>query len=433
MTVRNVGNAMNTISQVRREVKARKQTEATPDKVQLSGGDEGVKKEWLIIYYGAGDNNLTDYLYADMNEVENVGSDKNTHIVAFFDAGKGHSSYPWSGGADHKVSDAKNPPYSIPTPFKGAKIFYLKKDNDPRKVTSPVLADLGQVNSADPKFMADVIASIMEKYPAKHVAVIISDHGGGWQGAVEDDSHGGFMRLNTIKEAIKGVYERTGRKIDLLGWDACLMGSAEVAYALKPYVNIMVGSEQFEGGDGWPYPDIFSTGALKKLQEALSKKLNVSPEDFAKMIVRGASQSPRQIKTLSATDLRKMDEFAKKLNAFTDAILKNNTDTTAIKNALRATETFGRPYMTYVDIFDFARRVAESKDIKDQNLKKAAKELFQFRKEIIIANHRNESYHPHAYGLQAEGTKKGASHHAYQATDFAKDTTWDEAMKKVGR
>ena len=430
MTIRRVSVPQvpqrNLQKEVRKEVPAQ-------GKVEVSGGDEGVKKEWLIIYYGAADNNLTDYLYSDMNEVENVGSDKNTHIVAFFDAGKKSYNYPWTQGPSGTAQgNSKNPPYTLPTPFEGAKIFYLKKDNNPKKVTSPVIANLGQVNSADPKFMADVISTLIKKYPAKHVAVIISDHGGGWEGAVEDDHpRRKFMNLGEIKEAIKRVYEQTGRKIDLLGWDACLMGSAEVAYALKPYVNIMVGSEQFEGGDGWPYPSIFATGALKALQEALSKKLNVSPEDFAKMIIKGAESSPEQIKTLAATDLRKMDGFVKRLNAFTQAILKNEGDLQNIKNALRSAERFGSPYFNYRDIFDFARRIAEDKNIKDQALKKAAKELFEYRKELFIAVHRNEKYHPHAYGLQAEASSYSVKKPAYQSTDFAKDTTWDEAIAKL--
>jgi hypothetical protein len=50
--------------------------------------EEGQKKKWLVILYSAGDNNLASFLYQDINELESVGSDENTHIVTIADQGK---------------------------------------------------------------------------------------------------------------------------------------------------------------------------------------------------------------------------------------------------------------------------------------------------------------------------------------------------------
>ncbi len=391
------------------DLKARKQEireGVVSDKVQI---DEGKEKEWLIIYYGGADNNLTSYLHDDLNEIEKHGSDQNIHMVALFDAGK------------------------RTRPFQGAKVFYLQPDNDLSKINSPVIKNLGQVNTADPEFMANFIAEMMKRFPAKHVAVIISDHGGGWHGAVEDDSHGGFMNLSDIRDAFKKVYQKTGRKVDVVGWDACLMAMGEVGYALSPYVNLMVASEQTEGADGWPYPHIFTSEVLKALKQtlemAIAKKGTFSPEDFAKTIVKAAESSPYTIKTLSAVDLRKAKEFAQKVDAFAKAILKTDTPRTTLKDLVRKTEHF---YGSFRDIADFARRVAESKDIKDKNLRKAAKELYDYiTKEYVIANHRTESYHPNAYGVSIEMPTWGSPSSSYKNTDFAKDTSWDEAMAKI--
>ncbi len=396
--------------------------QGTPQKIELSGGDEGKQKEWLIIYYGAADNNLTDYLYADLNEVEKVGSDENTHIVALFDAGEGYS-YPWNTG---KVKDE---PISTPCPFKGAKVFYLKKDSDPNKINSPQLADLGQVDTADPKFMAEFISKVMEKYPAKHVAVIISDHGGGWHGAVDDDSAHHFMSLKEIKQAMDTVYQKTGRKIDIVGWDACLMAMGEVGYALRGAANIMVASQQTEGGDGWPYPAIFRTAmknAILKIQTALKKRLDVSPEEFAKMIVE-SGQTSSAIRTLSAMDLRKADEFAKKVDDLALAILNTDVSQDTIRKIMNSSESFY--YSSFKDIFDFARRLAESKEITDKNLKEKAKSLYDFRKQFVIANYHDTSYHPNAYGVSLEMSTSPSSTYRNEV-DFAKDTHWDEALSR---
>jgi hypothetical protein len=42
-------------------------------------------------------------------------------------------------------------------------------------------------------------------------------------------------------------------KIEVLGFDACLMNMLEVAYEMSSYAKFIVGSEELEPGKGWPY------------------------------------------------------------------------------------------------------------------------------------------------------------------------------------
>ncbi len=54
----------------------------------------------------------------------------------------------------------------------------------------------------------------------------------------------------------------SSESVDLLGFDACLMGMAEVAYEYRPgnggfNADYMVASVATEQGDGWEYQDIF--------------------------------------------------------------------------------------------------------------------------------------------------------------------------------
>ena len=46
--------------------------------------------------------------------------------------------------------------------------------------------------------------------------------------------------------------------IDIIGFDACLMGMVEVAYQLEGNADIILGSEELEPGDGWPYDTILT-------------------------------------------------------------------------------------------------------------------------------------------------------------------------------
>lgn len=269
--------------------------------------EEGQKKKWLVILYSAGDNNLASYLHEDINELESVGSDESTHIVTIADQGK-----QWNAA------------------FKGAKVFYLKKDNDMTKINSPLLKNLGQVNTADPKFMASSIAEIIKRFPAEHIAIIIGDHGSGWQGAIEDyTTHHKYMSLPEIREALEEIYQKTGKRIDVLAFDACLMAMAEVGYELKNAVKYLVASEETEGASGYTYNIIFSKAikdAVSKIQQAALFKVDVDPEEFAKIIVESAKEYSDDIKTISAVDLDKVNELVSKLDEFAKLVISKTKD-----------------------------------------------------------------------------------------------------------
>ena len=47
-----------------------------------------------------------------------------------------------------------------------------------------------------------------------------------------------------------------GRKVDVVGMDACLMTMIEVAYQLRDHAQVLVGSEEIEPGPGWPHAAI---------------------------------------------------------------------------------------------------------------------------------------------------------------------------------
>lgn len=362
-------------------------------------------KKWLVILYSAGDNNLHSYLFDDLDELETVGSDKNTHIVSIADQGK------------------------YGTKFKGAKVFYLTQDKEKGKINSPVLEELGQVNTADPNFMAQKIGELMKKYPSTYVSVIISDHGAGWQGAIEDETpQPKFMNLAEIKQALQKAVEIGGRKIDVLGWDACLMAMAEVGYALRDVAKYMVASEQLEGADGWPYGTIFSStlkDVLKVAQQMMLVNIDVEPKDFAVMIVKAAQNFTHAIKTLSAVDLEKAQELALKVDELAKAILNDPSSFNSIKQAIRNTERF---YGTFRDLGHFAK-ILQTINVNNE-IKQKAKELEEKIKEYVVREF-HTNHHPNATGVSVEMPSYYGTSSSYKSTDFAKDTSWDEMLDQV--
>ena len=90
--------------------------------------------------------------------------------------------------------------------------------------------------------------------PADRYILILWDHG--------DGPLGGVCRDENFNSDSLSVYEIEGalaaspfayNKLEVIGFDACLMGNLEVAYALSPYAEYMVASEETEPGRGWDY------------------------------------------------------------------------------------------------------------------------------------------------------------------------------------
>lgn len=379
------------------------QGESAPaqDSVQLGNQqqqpEQTVPKKWTIMHYTAADNNLTSFMVADVNEMESVGSTANMNIIAQVD----------QGGSN-------------------CKRYFITKDNDMSRINSPVLKDLGSTNMADPQVMADFLKETMEKYPAEHYAFIISDHGYAWKGAVEDVSHHGWMTMPMIREGIEKGLEGTGKKLDVVGFDACLMATSEVAYELKDVANYLVASEQTEGGAGWPYTPLLTKKNLETFDRALRMKLDIPPDEFAKKIVDTAQAAQGDLPTMSAMDLNKMDGLAKATNSFSQAIIDTSTPNRVLQDIARKTQSF----YGFKDQYHFAQQVVESKQVTDMNLKETAKELMNSIKDAVIREQHSSRY-PNAHGLTAEIPTSGTVGKGYGDLKYAQDTLWDEAMNKM--
>ena len=96
-----------------------------------------------------------------------------------------------------------------------------------------------------------------DNYPANMYDLVLWDHGGGpifGYGLDEYADGDDSMDIPSLTKALsQSKLVHDGKKFDLIGFDACLMGSAEVARMLAPYSNYMLASEEMEPGDGWDY------------------------------------------------------------------------------------------------------------------------------------------------------------------------------------
>jgi hypothetical protein len=223
----------------------------TPAPVAASSG-----RTWTVMLYQDADDKVLEHdIYFDLNEVERVGSTDRVQIIAQMDRFRGG----FSGDGN----------------WTGAGRFYVTKDDDLNHVGSKVLADLGEINMSDTKNLIDFVTWTMQEYPADKYALIVSDHGMGWPGALTDgDSQarvssnipiasalGNLTYLQDLDKALAQIRADTGLdKFELIGMDACLMSHIEVYDALAPHARYAVASQEVEPALGWAY-----TGFLSQL------------------------------------------------------------------------------------------------------------------------------------------------------------------------
>ncbi len=232
--------------------------------------------KWTFMVYMAGFNNLSDFATKDLKEMRKVGSSDEVKVAAFIKRQNGR-------GAQHLIV-AKRP-------------------------AGDVKKNLGNADSGSPQTMLDFIRWAKQKAPAERYALVVWNHGSGWQpddledlyeqvrgardggvtarelalhsnqkiarslfgtsvqqvlalgdreerGIASDDGTGHSLDTIELDRVLAKGHEELGQPFDLLGMDACLMSTLEVAYQTRTNALSVVGSEELEPGDGWPYTAI---------------------------------------------------------------------------------------------------------------------------------------------------------------------------------
>ena len=76
------------------------------------------------------------------------------------------------------------------------------------------------------------------------------------RGIAYDDGAADCLDNRELKRVLATAHRVLGRKVDVVGMDACLMTMIEVAYQLRDHARVLVGSEEVEPGPGWPHAAI---------------------------------------------------------------------------------------------------------------------------------------------------------------------------------
>jgi hypothetical protein len=343
------------------------------------------KAKWTFMVYLAGDNNLSAAGDKDMGEMRAVGSTADVNIVTEFD----------------NAGD------------RGTNRYHVRRDGRCEQVVP-----LGETDSGSPEVLLDFVDWAAENYPAERYALILWNHGGGWEpleidriarsvGAVDynereasdrsatpmgraffrptletifslpspddraicsDDGSGHSLDTVELGKVLAQAVDKLGQPLDLLGMDACLMSNLEVAYQARPYVRYVVASEENEPGDGWPYDAVL--GRLVAAPDLATPDLAAHIVDaYIKSYVDRHYSGPV---TQAALDLSRVRDLVEPLDELAGSLIAHMPDAaTEMWRAQRKSARFW--HNTLWDVSHFCAELEER--TADDGVRRAARDV----------------------------------------------------------
>ncbi|MFH1618651.1 MAG: clostripain-related cysteine peptidase [bacterium] len=387
-------------------------------------------KEWTIMVFVNGKNDLSPFAVSDINEMEKVGSTDKVNIVVELGrmasheiAGGGqYANYYWDDYDDYYNMDWRNPA-PLADGNKEANVvkrLLIKKDSDTSAITSPAVLEFQQRDMGNWENLADFGKWAKMNYPAKKYMLIVWNHGSGWKragakGISYDQETGNHISTADLAKAINSI----GR-LDVYGSDACLMQMAGVAYEIKDNAAVVVGSEETEPGDGYAY-DLFLAKVTAE-PSAGPEKVGIFAVDS---YVEYYSAKGKAV-TQSAVRAASMPGLMRLAGEWADLAMQAN-EPGVIKTARFSTQKYSDA--DYRDLSHFVLLVGSS--TRNPALEAKSVELVSYiGSALVIKNGTVGRYAPNSSGISVY--LPAYSYNAnYDNLAWARDSRWDEFLKWI--
>jgi hypothetical protein len=311
------------------------------------------QKSWSFLAYIAGDNNLSDAGLEDITEMCDAGATKTVHAAVQIDT-KGD----FDGVVRYEISERDATGHS-------------------HRV---VIERLKELDSGDPATLRDSLKWGFKRYPSKKRVVVVWNHGAGFRTRlprrdIAYDDSGTSLDMNEIDTVFNSVGVGLKNRISILGFDACLMNMIEIAHHLRCRAEYIVGSEQTEPGDGWPYDDVLSILNRDEAAASTAKRI-------VRAYIASYKKNNEQNVTQSAVDTTATEPAMAALSTLGDLLVPSLP---AAKQALRMVRTRVQSY-EYADYVDLGHLCTLLGEMNAPVVKAAAKMLAKKAKAAVIAN-----------------------------------------------
>jgi PKD repeat protein/N-acetylneuraminic acid mutarotase len=380
---------------------------------------------WTFMLYLTGDNNLSPYFGDALDALERVAGNPNVNIVVLWDG--------WSAN--------------------DTRLYDIEYNLVPGVNTQPITGvgwNSGELNTGDPQTLIDFVNWARTMYPAQHYLLAIANHGRGTSGIAWDNTSGNdYLSAvatwggdrSELKQAFQAITDDGTRKIDVLYFDACLMGLIEDAYEVKDYVDFVVASENL-GWSVFAYDSYVSSVTSSTTPRQLAQ--HIGDNYFGAL--------PGFPATISALDMSQMTNLAAAVNDFAQALrayisaatipqliaLRNNTQVFDSRNYGILDPTNDE----YIDLFHFADLVGTT--ITNTGLQSTAQVLKAAIANVVVAEHHRSATDvwsgnywdlsgAHGVAIYFPPRSGGWDYIDYVAGDqweFTRQTAWDQFLLK---
>lgn len=410
------------------------------------------KKEWTIMVYLAGDNDLRNFLLRNLQQMISAGSTDRINIVVHLDI---------------KLANRKKASY-----------WLLVNQNEIVRLNLDPATQV--MDSGNPNTLQTFGAWAISNFPAEQYCLILSDHGTGiidpekgkitnisnlftynpFTNKLELDRSIGFLDFVMHANYLRGICwdDTTGnyltnqdldvvlgnlstilpsKKFDIIGFDACLMSMIEIAHIVKKHAHYMVASEDIELGMGW-----FFDALLRPFQAH-----SYTPEAFAKHIVNTYETMYKPITddfTLSALKLESVAAIEQNLDAIASLLAKalRGQYKQSVRAAIKASKSaprcthFDEP--TYLDLYDFYRNLEESLPyFQFNNTAEGATIISELKQQLALGRSLiNRTVVANTAGPNLSRAKgisiyfpEYAINSSYRKTQFARGNKWFEFLE----
>lgn len=309
----------------------------------------------------------------------------------------------WKNGYNGNLVVLINPKDSN----KDTYLLKIEHDNNMEEIKSPIIEvfkDMDMINSHN---LNTLICNTQKRYPSKKYSIILWSHATGWlppNALVRSfgESNNFQMDIHNLAQAIPSHCFET------LIFDACYMGSVEVAYELKDKANYIIASPSEITTLGFPYSSIIP---LLFNKNVLPAKIGASYYDFYKQQV-GINKS-------ATIGVVKTSELVKLVN-ITKTVISNASISQSFYDNLKNVQCYDR-YANKIT-FDF-KQVIDLLCKNNTNLKSAFEKAMD--NAVIYTAHTdsfmNEIEIKYCSGLSCYVPTENAN---YEISNYYKTLNW---------
>lgn len=356
--------------------------------------------QWNYLVYMAADNNLERFAIQNIMDMKEVGSTEDVNILVLLDR---------SPGYDKTNGD-----------WTDTRLLYITKEGS---LNDDIVKEYGELDMTNPSTLLDFLTLANTHYPARNTALVLWSHGTGVypegaflqppllpddgtgttipaatnskRGVVHDYSTGYLAKITiqSLDEILQKHRKATGKPLQLLQFDACLMQMLETVWQLEHEATYIVGSQANVPGTGSNYKAILSH---------LTKTPDITDREFALVSVESFKEFYSNTVTsisYSAMATESLPSFRITFTQWTDSLSNASMEERAAVQSLRQSCTsYDIVYTEYIDLREITNAILNTPSLSP-SIRLFSQELVTQLEHLVICNNATNRFQGKLQGL----------------------------------